>query len=724
MKKRILPLSCGMFTLFGASVVMAQEAPTADGKTDKKVTEMGEVVVTSQKREERLLDVPISITALSAEQLNESGIDSTNQLSQAVPGLTTVNNGLGFVPVIRGVSSQDTSPGNESNVAIYLDDIYIGAPLAGLFDLSDIERVEVLKGPQGTLFGRNATGGAIRIITRKPSFDPKASFSVDYGFDYDQTKVNAYVTGPLSKTIAGSLSATYHGGDGYIDGIGPNKGRTYGGPDNYLVRGKLLFVPSDNVEVTLTADKSRQKDDVVSAVSPPAGVDPYPGIGAIASQPFKYAGSTQPQDLVDSKSVSLDAKWDVNDVVSVRSITAYRDMDLKYQSDNDRTDQPILALMIRQGQTNFSQEFNVSGKTEAFDWVTGLYYYDSTAKLPLFAVIPGNAPNGTPATAYTTEVDTKSWAGFGDMTWNATDALHFTVGARYTSETKKFRYSQLVGAPLQVNSDKTWTSPTWRGIVRYDLNHDANVYLSVSNGFKSGSYNGYSSSTIPVSPEKLTAFELGVKAKVSDITLTAAAFNYDYKDIQVQSFATVGGAIVGSLQNAASAKMRGFEFSANGPVTDHFSFNAGVSLIPTAKFDSFPGAQVTIPVTGQTPILAQVVQPYDVSGSRIPRTPKWTANLGLTYATPLWNGYFNGTVSGFHSPGFYWQPAYLTREDAYNSVNARFAWTSPSGKFTYSVWGTNLTNADNSIYTVANVRGDSITFAQPRQIGIGFAVDL
>src|SRR5690606_22091681 len=243
---------------------------------------------------ERLLDVPMSIAAVSAEQLTESGIVSTGDLQQVVPGLTTVNNGLGFVPVIRGVSSQGTSPGDESNVSTYLDDVYLGAPLTGLFDLADIERIEVLKGPQGTLFGRNATGGAIRIVTRTPSFTTQGSASVDYGFDYDEVNVTGYLTGPISESIAASLSLAYREGDGYVDGSGANQGRTYAGPDNLVSHGKVLFQPSATLQLTLTADTMKQRNDAVGVVFPRDGVNPYPATDAIPSGPYRYAGGTEP----------------------------------------------------------------------------------------------------------------------------------------------------------------------------------------------------------------------------------------------------------------------------------------------------------------------------------------------------------------------------------------------------------------------------------------------
>src|SRR5262245_25298649 len=220
----VLALACASH---GTIALAQSEAPAAG-------PDSGEILVTAQKREERLLEVPISISVMQGDDMIKNGINSTVNLSQAAPGIVTVNNGFSFLPVIRGIQSTGTSPGDETNVAIYLDDVSIGTPIAGFFDLADIERVEVLKGPQGTLYGRNATGGAIKIVTRKPSFDTSGQVSADYGFHYNELKVTGFATGKLTDTLAGSLSATYRTSDGFIKGTGPNVGRDFGGADNYV----------------------------------------------------------------------------------------------------------------------------------------------------------------------------------------------------------------------------------------------------------------------------------------------------------------------------------------------------------------------------------------------------------------------------------------------------------------------------------------------------------
>jgi iron complex outermembrane recepter protein len=701
--------------------VCAQNAATAEP------TQLDEVIVTAQKRSERLLDVPMSVSSTTGEQLTEAGISSTLELQQITPGIMTTNNGLGFSPAIRGVSSAGTTPGDETNVALYLDDVYVGAPIAGFFDLQDIERVEVLKGPQGTLFGRNATGGAIRIVTRAPSFTKRASLSADYGFDFKDLKLGAYLTGPLSTRVAGSIAGSYRTGDGYIEGIGPNVGRRYAKPDNYVYRGKLLFQASEAFKATLAADTWQNQNDIVFIASPPAGVNPYPG--SIASSPYRYAGSTQPQALVKGDSFSLDATWEPTDKLSVRSITAYRSVKGKYQADTDRTNQAISALAIDQRQQNLSQEINISSPSDqTYTWLLGAYYYHSSASDPYFTTyLNADAPAGPAFASFTDDVRTKSYAAFGDLTWNASSKLHLTAGARYSKETKDYHYLDIIRAAgiVEKRDEHTWSSPNFRGVVRYDFATDANVYASWSNGFKSGVYNAYSPLGIPVNPEKIDAIEVGLKARVNGITLTAAAYNYDYKDLQVQAHTNVNGVLVTTLTNAAAAKLRGLELTADGKLNPHLSLTSGINWMPTAKYTDYSTASVLVPIPGATgPVVGQTVVPYDATGSRVIKAPDWTANLRLTYTTQIMGGEFAGTVSDAYNPGFYWQAGNLTKEPSYNVASTRLSWTDANDRFTYSLWVTNLTDETYSTYTTPNARGNSNTYPQRRQIGVGIAAKL
>lgn len=715
MNKKIITM--GIVCIFPISngIAFAQEA--ADGDNS------GEIIVTAQKRSERLLDVPMSISATSGEQLETSGIGSTRDLQQVTPGLVTVSNGFAFTPAVRGVSSVGTSPGDETNVSVYLDDVYMGAPMGGLFDLKDIERVEVLKGPQGTLFGRNATGGAVRVVTKAPSFEPHAELSADYGFDFNTLNMGAYLTAGFSDTVAGSINLIFNDDDGYVKGIGPQAGRRFGANKIFAVRGKLLFQPSEALKMTIAADYADRLSSQIYAWSPKTGTNVnQTRPGYILSTPFRYAGSTQPIANMKTGGVSLDVNWTPSDAVTVRSISAYRDAKGLFQPDSDRTNLSLGALRLRQKQNNFSQEFNISGPADTpLAWLAGLYYYHSDAGNPFFSAYTNDAPNGTVGSSFSDTVKTNAYAAFGELTWNATDQLHLTGGLRYTSEKKHFRFRDLIRAAGIRTADvaKRWESTTFRAVARYDIADNANIYASVSDGFKSGVFNAYALPAVPVSPEKIRAYEVGAKAKLAGVTITAAAFAYNYKNIQVQGNTLVGNAFVVTLANAARAKIRGYELTASGKLGDKLGFNLGVSGLPKADYAKFTAAQVFIPNPATGGLINTV--PYDASGSRLIRAPKVTANAALTYTDTLFDGKFVGAINYAHNSGFFWQPGNLTHENSYGIMNAKLAWTEPSGRYTVSVWASNLTDTTYSFYSTASTAAEVDSLARPREIGIGIS---
>jgi iron complex outermembrane receptor protein len=718
MHNRNLARLLSAFALGGSAAYTANVCAQDSGSA----APLEEVVVTAQKRSERLLDVPMSIAAISAEQLAGSGITSTRDLQQMTPGLVTVSNGFAFTPAIRGVSSIGTSPGDETNVSMYLDDVYLGAPMGGLFQLKDIERVEVLKGPQGTLFGRNATGGAIRVVTKAPSFDPHAEVSADYGFDFKTIMLGGAVTGGLSETIAASLSAAYSDDDGYSEGVGPiAQGQRFAKDKLASVRGKVLFKLSSELQATVTADYSDRKSNQIYNWSSKDGRNvSEANPAAVIPGEFHYSGSTTPKADMETGGASLDVSWTPSNEITARSITAYRDARGLFQTDSDRINVSLGALRLEQKQHNFSQELNFSGPAEqSLSWIAGLYYYHSNSGNPYFTAYTNDAPNGTVGSSFNDTVKTDSYAGYGELTWNATEDLHFTAGGRYTSEKKEFHFKDLV-RPLGLRTadvEETWESPTFRGVVRYDFAADANVYLSVSNGFKSGVYNAYALPAVPVDPEKIMAYELGTKARLAGITFSAAAFAYDYKNIQVQGNTLIGNAFVVTLANAAKAKIKGFELSAAGAITDTIGFNVGFSGLPEADYSDFTTAQVFIP----NPVTGGAVNtvPYDASGSRVIRSPKSQANVGLAYADQIANGAAAASLNYSYTSSFYWQPGNYTREDPYGLLNARVAWTEPSGQYTFSVWGNNLTDEAYSFYSTVSNAGAVDSLARPREFGVG-----
>jgi iron complex outermembrane receptor protein len=699
---------CGVTA--AAAPAIAQDSPS-----------LQEIVVTAQRRSERLVDVPMSIAAMTGDDLVASGITSTGDLQQLTPGLVTPNVGLSFTPAIRGVTSVSTSPGDETNVALYLDDVYIGASTAGLFELADIERIEVLKGPQGTLFGRNATGGAIRIVTKSPSFTPEAELSAEYGYKYDRWKLSGYGTTPLSDTVAVSVAVNYVDDDGYIKGVGPNVGKRFAVEHSVNTRGKLLFKPDETLSFTLEGDYAKSSNTGIYAWDPRAANFATRNVpGVVFGGDYEYAGSTQPLADLETYGTSLSGDWQANDFLSIRSITALREAKGLYQTDSDRTSLSTAGLRLRQNQRNFSQEFILSTPADrTVSAVGGLFYYHSRAWNPYFNTYAGNPPTGTVTSSFTNNVITDSYAAYGDVTWTPVERLHLTGGARYTTEKKDIDFNFLVRAAglVSASDDRTWSSSTFRGVIRYDLSNDANVYASVSNGFKTGVFNAYAYPLVAVSPEKITAYEVGAKAQFDEWAATVAAFDYDYRDIQVQAQTQQNGAFVVTLSNAAKSTIRGFEATLGGHLASQLRIDLGASYIPTAKYDDYTKAQVFVPTANGN----LSVTPYNASGSRAIRTPKYQANVRLGYDATVARGKLDTSLSYSYNSGFYFQPGNFSRQTAYNIVNARIAWTEPSNRWTVSITGENLTNERYSFYTTDSLPGTVDVLGRPREVNVGVA---
>jgi iron complex outermembrane receptor protein len=698
-------------------------APPASSDTSQPTTQrnLDEIVVTAQRRSERAIDVPMSITATSGAELERTGVSSTGDLSQVTPGLVTPSVGLAFTPAIRGVTSVSTSPGDETNVALYLDDVYIGAPIAGLFEFRDLDRIEVLKGPQGTLFGRNATGGAIRLVTLTPSFTPEANVSVDYGVEFDRVKTSAYATGGLSDKVAVSGAVYYVDDHGYIEGIGPDAGQNFGKDYDLGGRVKSLIKPTDDLAITLSADTTAHHDSIIYAWVPRASNFLYKNTpGAVIGGDYQYSGSTDPLAQLNGWGTSASADWTPPGGTEIRSITAVRDVQGLYRTDTDRINLDIGGLQLRQDQLNVSQELIFSTAADRlFSFVGGLYYYHARAWNPYFDTYAGNAPTGTVTTSFTNNVHTNSYAGYGELTFNPTSRLHLTAGGRYTSEKKDIDFRFLVRAAGLASQEEehTWVSPTYRAVARFDLTDNSNVYFSASDGFKSGVFNAYAYPVVAVQPEKINAYEVGFKGEFAGLTATLAGFAYNYSDIQVQGQSQIGGVFVVTLTNAAAARIRGLEADLQGHIVEHLKFDIGASALPTAEYSNYRTAQVFVPqALGNLDVV-----PYDATGSRTIRSPKFQGDARLDYTNDLLGGVLDASLSYSYNSGYYFQPGDFSFQGAYSVLNGRLAWTDPAGRFTYAITAENLTDARYSFYTTDSLAGTADVLARPRVISLGVA---
>ncbi|MFT3754456.1 MAG: TonB-dependent receptor [Pseudoxanthomonas sp.] len=700
---------------FAQQAVPAEESPAQpDGKSEgKSATDLDAVVVTSQRREQVLKDVPIAISAVTAELLDKAGITNVQDLGNVTPGLSFAVEGAFAQPTIRGIGTSVTGAGADANVAIYVDGVYQPSQTANLFNFNNIERVEVLKGPQGTLFGRNATGGAIRIITSDPDEYFKGNFGLGYG-SFDEVTAGGYLNIPISENVAANVAANYTRNDGYVKNV--TTGNEIGNMDDIAVRAKLKIQASDKLSFVLAGSYSDTENNAPFAVRPIDGNNASRQLGAVFPPGYYEAAmSFDPTIKTRVSGASLTAMLDL-DAGTVSSITSYQDMENTLHSDIDNGPLYLNHVLIPSWQKNFAQEVNfASNFGGAFDLVAGVYYYKDDSSLDI-EVFTGNPE--VQVAAVEAQVKTKAISAYAEGSFRFTDSVEGILGARFSDEEKK-SVGGIPGLTL-VDTSKSWSSFTPRAVLRKKLASGSNVYASYSKGFKSGNYNSVSLSPVPVDPETVDAYEVGFKAGSRKYSFSSSAYYYDYQDIQVQIQTNVNGVLATVLQNAANAEIYGVDAELAVSVTDSFKINAGAAWTH-ARYADYEGAIITSPIIVDGVAVGGNTQtPGDASGNRMIRTPEFTANLTGTYTKPLLGGELELSATGSYNDGFYRDPGNLLKEDPYFLVSGRVAWTSPNGAYRVSVWGRNLLDEEYLFYVNNTSSGNSGAPAMPASYGIKF----
>ena len=685
-----------------------------------------DIVVTAQRRSENLQRVPIAVTALSPAQLNLAGVADTSDLKDLTPGLNFNTNLGGFgQPRIRGVGTTATGPGIENPVATYIDGVYIATSAGALLTLNDISQVAVLKGPQGTLFGRNATGGLIQVTTREPSQTPHAEVSFGYG-NYNTVTANAYVTGGLANNLAASVAMLY---DNQQDGFGKN---LYNGLDvntqrNVAGRAKLLWTPGASTKVTVSADYS-DMTGAQPAIRTFGLRYPYGAQTAGTTTPGgKYDIDLDVQPYLRSRQwgTSLTAQQDFGGV-RLTSITAYRDSYFHVIFDADQLPIPGLALNETQLDRQVSQELQLESTGNGpFTWVAGAFYFHSVGKYdPLSTTGIFLATPQFPLQQVDDYVDQKlnSYAGYAQGTYAIDPATHFTAGIRYTSDHRDITESEtltVTGFPVPqtpLSADKTFNKLTWRLALDHRFSPDVMGYISYNRGFKSGSY---APDTFPVQelkPETLDAYEAGLKTELFDhrVRFNIAGYYYDQKNLQVNQI--VQGVLY--VYNASGATSYGVDADLTARVTDNFTLNAGAGWLH-ARYKSFLNAFELFPLPSGG---NSFDQNGDATGNQLQNTPAFTANLGGSYAIPSAIGKFTLAANYYHNSGYYADPQNRLRQAPYDLVDASVTWTSNDDHLMLRVWTKNLTNT----FYVQQLNplnvGDNYVASPPRTFGatVGF----
>ena len=682
--------------------VQAQSAGGSAAQADKASDDDGAIIVTARRREETLIDVPMAVSAYSAETIANRGIQNISEIAQSAPSVTieasrATNSTL--TAFIRGVGQQDPLAGFEPGVALYIDDVYMARPQGALLDVYDVERVEILRGPQGTLYGRNAVGGAIKYVTRKLSADPSLDLRLSVG-SYDQHDAVAKFSLPLSDTVRIGLAGATLNHDGYGQNFTTGKG-------NYdknvkALRGSIEFLPSDALFVRISGDYSVDDSD------PVAGWRPFPGkvsgTPVTASVYDTYAGAASNastagisgQNQVIAKGVQGLIELHASDTVTLKSITAWRKDDTKSVIDFDSLAIDDFDAPVIYHNKQVSQELQLVYQSDRLNGLIGFYYLDAKASNDFDVVLGqlGRLVFNAPLTAYTGgSVNTKAWSLFADLTYDLTDKLSATVGGRYTSDQRDadiFRANYLgEGSPffgntsaifLAATSDfqasRTFKNFSPRAVLSYKANDNLNLYTSFSRGFKAGSFDprGANFATPEVvkgySPEILDSYEAGVKARFGHSYLNLAAFYSNYKDLQVPgslAIDTNGDGIddsfVGAVTNAGKAVIKGVELEGKLALGGGLSLIANGSLLdPKYKIFMLNGVNVA-------------------DQRRIQNTPKFQSYLAINYAGELGSGKINFNASWSHKSSItqFETPTPDIDEKAYELFDASLIWNLENG---------------------------------------------
>jgi iron complex outermembrane receptor protein len=662
-----------------------------------------EVTVHAQRRQENLQRVPITVDTVSGADAEARGTNSVQTLTSTIPNLTFTMAGNNTNTYIRGVGDTSASVNNEPSAAVYVDGVYNASAIAlTALNFSNIEQIEVLKGPQGTLFGRNATAGVIQILTPDPKHELGGKVDVGWG-SYNTTAADVYLTGGVTDKLAGDISVFY---DNQNAGFGRDltTGTPSGRRRDIDARTKWLFEPFETTKIRLTADYGRIAADGVTPQFVPGSTPPYPGR-------YNYFGFPS-LERTQQWGSSLRIDQDVGSWLHAVSISSYRNVSGDSSIDSDLTAAPASVVLSHFNSHYTTQELQFSNQNPGrITWLVGGFYYGN--------FVAAAAPwinEGTKIAqgyrAFWGAQHTSSDSVFGQATAELFAGMRLTLGARYTDEmlradTQTQNQAQnVIAGPFK--SALRAHPVTWRVALEQQLTQDTLVYISANRGFKSGGYNLSSPGSVPFLPEHVNAYELGIKSEFLDhrVRLNLAGFWYDYTDLQVA--VVLGGAQF--FENAASARNYGLDGSFEFAATERLTFSAGLGLLDT-KYRDYPGARGYTPTGG-------VINVPNAKGNELPFAPPVTGFLNVSYRIPTAVGDFKSSVNGSYNDRSYVAADDGFERPAYWMLNATFEWRPPTDKsWAVRLWGRNLTNAHYNLFSAESALGWYRLEGPPRMYG-------
>ena len=750
--------------LIGSMVYAAMVAGSAFSTHALGQDTLEEVLVTAQRRSELSRDVPISITSISAERLEQSGVETLGDIATLTPGLRFDASGSFFQPTIRGVGTAVTTSGGGPNVGIYVDGFFSSNSEVSDFQLMKVQNIQVLKGPQGTLFGRNTTGGAILVTTADPSTDPGAEIKVSYG-SFDAKKAQAYGTFGLTEKIAVDVEGIYSRGDGFTKNV-ITRNDDEGAYENWSVRTGIKAELSDSVSVLLRYMHSDTDDP--SSLLTNAYVDETGGAGFLKKVPASVYGTndstgraliyfflppggfaTDPDEMAtpfhnvftnQSDSVQGTVKADLG-FANLTSYTQYREDKALNLQDLDASAGSFFDLRLGIDDETISQEILLNSKSGSrLQWTGGVNYFQNLDTWNVdasFGAAPFLAFGGS-------STKTQSYAGFFDMTYELTPEWFLTAGARYSHDivTDAFfrtnfaqvSYEGANGLPVSVAgippqtpipvSDLKNDRVTPRLVLRYKPTQESSVYTSYTRGYKAGILNVGGASQVPVKPETIDAFEVGYKYEDRLFSADLASFYYKYENLQVSSF-QAGQA---QIRNAAQSRIYGLEGSVRYRVTDAFNVNLGAAYTH-ARYESFENAPYYTYCNPAVLFDCGAIGPgalsqttADASDFHMQRSPDLTGNLGASYQMPVGSGELTLSGNLYYTSKFYFDPSQQFVQDSYTLLGVRAQWLDATERYTVALYGDNVTDERYRTQVLFNTLGIGNTWSAPATWGMQLGV--
>jgi len=722
------------------ATALAQTAPPPSAAETQGDAVLGEIIVTAQKRAENLQDVPIAVTAFTGDVLAERGVTDAQSLARLVPNVTfSDKNGEARIS-LRGLGFDNLwGTSAEPRVAYHVDGYYLSqsADIGGTF--FDIERIEVNRGPQGTLFGRNAVGGTVNLITRDPTDQLSGYLNAEVG-NYQTANTDGAISGPLGHGVSARIAFQTRNHSGYDYNV--TNQVDVNNLSTQAFRGKLKFDKSSSFTIVLSTDYFRERDrigGILIGLNNPQTTQTLPSenLGGIArdGDPRHDYSDTLPSTKRTSYGFGLDAKLDIGNGFSLTSLTSYRQSKYYYAVDIDLSSIPLIFAENWIESKQFSEELRLSKDFERGNLVVGAYFfgenYFAKAQVPLDIVLFGGPYGGGLLTGidFGGHTRTRAVAGFGQFTYQLSDSTKLIAGARYSLERKRKR-GEYFAIDLATSFDpgREFMSPTGttsdsvtyhnfspRVTLEQKIGPNQLLYATYAKGFKTGGYNlgqvqaGYK-------PESLTDYEVGFKLGFLDrkVRLNGAAFYYSYKNIQVPKTEFSTSFIV----NAASAKIYGAELELTAVPTRGLELDASAAVLKT-KFTSFESEDPSRPALGV----------IDLVGNRLPNAPKYTLSYGAQYTFDTSIGAIivrgdGQTISQVYFDQFNVAP---NSEKSYTVLNASIAWKDIHERFSVTAFVRNLTDGlnKNGAFVYGGFVGYPLTgnYNPPRTFGVRFGVN-